>query len=138
MERHEKTGRGMTENKQKLKEIEIFADKYIAFFENEFGRSKESYYRFFDDNVFPNACENLGFEMDCGHSFIEAYGSPAWNSIEGLQDKIADINDLALIGNALYSQWRYYNHWSSPSYADNDTKQWFLMLFRRLKGLGQK
>ena len=35
-------------------DIAKFADKYIDFFEKEFGRTTESYYRFFDNNYFPN------------------------------------------------------------------------------------
>lgn len=33
-------------------DIILFAEKYINFFENEFGRTRESYYLFFDDNEF--------------------------------------------------------------------------------------
>ena len=115
--------------------IEKFADKYIEFFEKEFGRTKESYYRFFESNDFPGECQALGFEMDCGHSFIAAYGETAWNDIQGLKTNINKINDISIIGNGLFSQWRFFNHWSSPSYANDDTKEWFLMLFRRLKDL---
>ena len=102
------------------KEIEKFADKYIDFFEKEFGRTKESYYRFFDNNDFPDDCLKSGFDMDCGQTFIDAYGERAWN-------------DIQIIGNALFSQWRNFNHWSSPSYANGDTKEWFLMLLYKLK-----
>ena len=116
-------------------EIEKFIDKYVNFFENEFGRTKESYYLFFDNNDFPGECQALGFEMDCGHSFIVAYGEPAWNTVQGLKGSIDKINDIKTIGNGLYSQWRFFNHWSSPSYANDDTKEWFLLLFQRLRML---
>lgn len=116
-------------------DIAKFADKYIDFFEKEFGRTKESYYRFFDNNDFPNDCQKIGFEMDCGQTFIDAYGERAWNGIQCLKDNIEKINDIQIIGNALFSQWRNFNHWSSPSYANEDTKEWFLILFRKLKNL---
>lgn len=115
-------------------EIEKFADKYIRFFEQEFGRTKESYYRFFDYNDFPEECRGFGFEMDCGQSFNEAYGD-AWNDIKILKAKLSEINDIHIIGNGPFSQWRFFNHWSTPSHANDDTKEWFLMLFRRLKDL---
>ena len=114
-----------------------FADKYIAFFRNEFGKTKESYYRFFDSDDFPSECRNFGFEMDCGHSFAEAYGD-AWNDVEILRRNIEKVNDINIIGASLFSQWRYFNHWSSPSHADADTKEWFLLLFGRLKDLCDK
>ena len=60
-------------------DIAKFADKYIDFFEKEFGRTTESYYRFFDNNDFPNDCQEIGFDMDCGQTFIDAYGERAWN-----------------------------------------------------------
>ena len=96
-------------------DIAKFADKYIDFFEKEFGRTTESYYRFFDNNDFPNDCQEIGFQC--------------------LKDNIEKINDIQIIGNALFSQWRNFNHWSSPSYANEDTKEWFLILFRKLKDL---
>lgn len=58
-------------------DIAKIADKYIDFFEKKFGRTRESYYRFFDNNEFPNDCQEIGFDMDCGHTFIDAYGERA-------------------------------------------------------------
>ena len=126
-------------NKRSVKksEIEGFADKYIDFFENEFGRTRESYYRFFDNNDFPKECRVLGFKMDCGHSFLEAYGD-SWDDVKALKAIISEISDIQVVGNGLFSQWRYFNHWSSPSHANDDTKEWFLLLFRKLKALCQK
>ncbi len=118
-------------------EIEKFIDKYVNFFENEFGRTRESYYRFFDNNDFPSECQALGFEMDCGHSFIDAYGEPAWNTVQGLKDSIDKMNDIKTIGNGLFSQWRFFNHWSSPSQANDDTKEWFWLLLQRLRMLSK-
>ena len=115
-------------------EIEKFADKYIRFFEKEFGSTKESYYRFFESQEFPDACISLGFEMDCGHSFTAAYGEDAWLSVFGLSSIIEKIDDVKLIGSALFSRWRFFNHWSYSDATDKD-KEWFLMLFRRLNSL---
>ena len=115
-------------------EIIKFAEKYIAFFEQEFGRTRESFYRFFDNDEFPRECRQLGFEMDCGQSFNEKYGA-AWNNLQTLRENIHGINDISIIGNGLFSQWRFYNHWSSPLRAEGDAKDWFLTLFKRLKEL---
>lgn len=112
-----------------------FSKKYIGFFEQEYG-SIESKYRFFDTDSFSNDCRALGFEMDCGNAFIAALGENAWSS-KGLRLSIDRIEDVNLIGSALYSKWREYNHWSSPSDANDETKEWFLMLLKRMQELSQ-
>ena len=123
----------MDKVKPTKEEIIKFADKYIAFFRNEFGKAKESYCRFFDSYDFPEECRNLGFEMDCGHSFAEAFGD-AWNDVEILRRIIEKVNDINIIGAGLFSQWRYFNHWSYSGPTEED-REWFLLLFGRLKDL---
>lgn len=54
----------MAYNKYPRLAVHAFADKYIKFFEEEFGRSRESYSRLFDSSEFPNECRSLGFEMN--------------------------------------------------------------------------
>ena len=115
------------------KKIARFAQKYIDYFEYKY-KQPETYYYIFDSPTFPDECWSLGFEMDCGHSFIKLYGEAAWNSAEALSTVINKINDVKVVGSALFSQWRYYNHWSY-SHATEDARQWFLMLFRRLQQL---
>ncbi|MBP5541987.1 MAG: ADP-ribosylglycohydrolase family protein [Bacteroidales bacterium] len=112
-----------------------FIQKYIDFFENEFGRTRESFYRFFDDSEFSHECWVLGFDMDCGSSFSETYGLDAWYEPDPLKACIDKVDDIQVIGNALFSKWRYYNHWESPSQADEKTKEWFLLLLHRMKDL---
>ena len=111
-----------------------FVEKYIKFFQTEFG-TPESKYRFFDTNTFPDDCRKLGFEMDCGKGFVDSYGEKAWASLEGLKAAIDTIDDIMIIGSALFSKWRDYNHWSSPSDANNDTKEWFLLLLKRIQDI---
>ena len=113
-----------------------FSQKYIDYFSNDFGRDRSSYYRFFESQDFPDACISLGFEMDCGQSFIAAYGEEAWRSLAKLSAIIEKIDDVNLIGSALFSQWRYFNHWSYSDASDEDRK-WFLILFKRLNDLAK-
>ena len=117
-------------------DIRTFTEKYINFFHTEFG-SLESKYHFFDSDSFPNDCRSLGFGMDCGQGFIEAYGIESWRTSEGLRAAIDRIDDIMIIGSGLFSKWRDYNHWSSPSDANYDTKEWFLMLFNRMQEISQ-
>ena len=114
--------------------LEKFANKYISYFENEFEPTGKSYYRFFDSIEFPNDCRALGFDMDCGESFIKAYGEPAWNNVQDLKACIDKINDIKIIGSGLFSMWRYFNHWSH-NHAGEKEKEWFLVLLCKLKSL---
>ena len=113
-----------------------FSQKYIDYFSNDFGRDRSSYYKFFESQDFPDACISLGFEMDCGQSFIAAYGEEAWRSLAKLSTIIEKIDDVNLIGSALFSQWRYFNHWSYSDATDED-REWFLILFKRLNDLAK-
>jgi len=113
-----------------------FSQKYIDYFSNEFGRNRSSYYKFFESQEFPDTCTSLGFEMDCGQSFIAAYGEESWRSLAKLSAIIEKIDDVNLIGSALFSQWRYFNHWSYSDASDED-REWFLILFKRLNDLAK-
>lgn len=113
-----------------------FSQKYIDYFSNYFGRDRSSYYKFFESQEFPDACIALGFEMDCGQSFIAAYGEEAWRSLAKLSAIIEKIDDVNLIGSALFSQWRYFSHWSYSDATDED-REWFLILFKRLNCLAK-
>ena len=69
-------------------------------------------------------CVALGFEMDCGHAFSERYGQAA-NNHEALDSIIDDVTDIPLLGSAIYSQWRYFNHWAYD-------RAWFILALGRL------
>lgn len=77
---------------------------------------------------------SLGFEMDCGKSFIAAYGHEAWHSLDELKKTIGKIDMIHILGSALFSQWRYFNHWSYGPPTEKD-KEWFLIILRRMKEL---
>lgn len=111
-----------------------FAQRYIDYFEREFDPASEAYYRFFDSEEFPEQCRALGFEMDCGHSFIAAYGQEAWIEVRSLAAVVGRIDDARLIWSAIFSQWRYFNH-GAVEHAQEKDRQWFLIMFRRLREL---
>ncbi|MBO4531754.1 MAG: hypothetical protein J5767_14075 [Paludibacteraceae bacterium] len=112
------------------KDIINFAQKYIDFFEKKFGSDKSKYW-FFGDDYFAKDCEALGFEMDCGQAFI-AVDKDSWPTSSVLKDNLDKFTDINIIGSGLYSKWRAFNHWGSPLEAKEDTKQWYLILLRRL------
>ena len=120
----------------KIKSIDIrtFVEKYIDYFLTKFAPDSPSYYELFDSPTFPEECWSLGFEMDCGASFNAAYGVEAWNTNKGLSAVIDKADDIKILGSALFSQWRYFNHWSY-GHATEEDKEWFLTVLRRMKEL---
>lgn len=81
-------------------------------------------------------CAMLGFEMDCGHAFFEKYGQ-AVNNYEVLNSVIDDVTDVFLLGSAIYSQWRYFNHWAytGAEILEPENRSWFILALNRMAEL---
>lgn len=92
------------------------------------------------DHHLADDCAELGFLMDCGQGFAARYGSAMGSYLE-LGRVIGQVEDIALLGSAIYSQWRYYNHWaySGESILNPENRAWFIMALNRLLELaGEK
>ena len=78
-------------------------------------------------------CDALGFEMDCSHAFEEVYGSASYDS-NYLKKVIDDVTDISLLGSAIYSRWRYFNHWAyeSEEILEIKNRTWFILALSRL------
>ena len=100
---------------------------------------KVKIHSFLDSRSFPEDCEVLGFNMDCFESFNKKYGNDFFNKYgdEKLERVFSLIDDYQILGNAIYSQWRYYNHWAYDPIAEFDAN-WFKAAFKRLKELWEK
>ena len=114
-----------------------FTKKYIDYFLNDFDPESSSYYVFFESQMFPHECWSLGFEMNCAQSFMEAYGEEAWRNERELSEVIDKMNNLSIMGSGLFSQWRYWSHWSWGKATEED-KKWFLILLRRMQELASE
>ena len=79
-------------------------------------------------------CFALGFEMDCGHAFEERYGEAVDNS-EALRRIIDSVDDIPLLGSAIFSRWRYFNHWaySGAEILLPENRAWFVLALTRLE-----
>ncbi|OUO47831.1 hypothetical protein B5F79_03175 [Olsenella sp. An285] len=76
----------------------------------------------------------LGFEMDCGHSYEELYGLALYDA-RGLRRELAHIDDVQTLGNAVFSQCRYITHWSmGPCERELD---WLEIALGRLEELAR-
>ena len=89
-----------------LKQVHDFATKWIDKF-----RDQKINYIELVDHYMADDYAALGFQMDCGHAFSEKYGGSA-SKYDGLDKIIDDVTDIDLLGSAIYSQWRYFNHWA--------------------------
>ena len=108
--------------------IHDFAIKWVEEF-----KTNERYYTIFDNIKFANECSSLGFEMDCGNSFKDKYGDAVYSDLE-LSIVIDDIVDIGLLGSAIFSRWRYFNHWSYGP-AEPKDREWFMIALSRLENL---
>lgn len=81
-------------------------------------------------------CVALGFEMDCGHAFSEKYGT-AVDDHEALARIIDEVTDIPLLGSAIFSRWRYFNHWaySGAEILEPENRAWFMTALTRLEEL---
>lgn len=117
-----------------MKQIHEFAVKWFAKF-----RDKKTNYIELVDHYMADDCDALGFVMDCGHTFAEKYGNAVYNC-EALESIIDRVTDIPLLGSAIYSQWRNFNHWaySSEQILDPENREWFLIALSRLGELANK
>ena len=91
------------------------------------------------DHYLADDCAELGFEMDCGHAFEEKYGNAVYDH-EALKAVIDDITDIPLLGSAIYSRWRYFNHWaySGEEILAPENRAWFIVSLDRLATLAEE
>ena len=81
------------------------------------------------------ACQRLGFDMDAGESFIKQYSKDSFHKADTLKRIINDVDSIELLGNGIYSKWRYITHWAESSLLSEENKKWFLIALSRLAEL---
>lgn len=92
---------------------------------------------YFEDPMFVgNGMAELGFSMDCGKSLEENYYEANLGLRGNKWKNILKKIDLMTLGNSIYSQWRYFNHWHEAPMCEEDF-QWFVLSFTKLAELTQ-
>lgn len=111
-----------------MKQIHDFAVKWCDKF-----RDQNINYIELVDHWMADDCDALGFDMDCGHAFSEQYGAAEHNH-EALDKIIDDVTDIPLLGSAIYSRWRYFNHWAydAAEILEHKNRAWFILALSRL------
>ncbi|WP_072470146.1 hypothetical protein [Urinicoccus massiliensis] len=91
------------------------------------------------DSSFGDDLRDLGFKMDCGQGFCGQYGREAF-AYEGLKEVLEEIDDLALLGAGIFSQWRYFQHWAyePESILQEENRMWFVLALDRLSLLARR
>ena len=110
------------------KDIHDFATKWFE----KFSDANIDYIELVD-HYMADDCEALGFKMDCGNSFSKIYGRAVFDC-EELKPIVHRISDISLLGSAIYSRWRYFNHWAynAESILEDKNRKWFLLALNRL------
>lgn len=114
-------------------EIHSFAVKWFDLFRNTKTTSCEV-----KDPSFAHECFALGFQMDYGAAFKKAYpDGKALNDYKELDKIIEGITDIALLGSAIFLQWRYFTHWAGPGedILTFENRSWFITALGRLESL---
>ncbi|GMW04540.1 MAG: hypothetical protein AMXMBFR85_05230 [Dehalococcoides mccartyi] len=91
-----------------------------------------------EEPAFADECFSLGFEMDCGKAFEAAYpNTKAFNDYRELDQIIDSIDNIHLLGSAIFSRWRYFTHWASPGedILAFENRSWFITALGRLESL---
>lgn len=116
-----------------MNQIHEFALKWI----DKFRDQKINYIELID-HYMADDCAALGFKMDCGHAFSEKYDNAA-NNYEALDRIIDDVTDISLLGSAIYSRWRYFNHWAytGAEILEPQNRAWFILALNRLALLSE-
>lgn len=114
-----------------MKAIHEFAVKWCDKF-----RDQKINYIELVDHFMADDCAALGFEMDCGHAFEAQYGSAVYDHA-ALDRVIDDVDDIPLLGSAIYSRWRYFNHWaySGSEILEPENRAWFILALSRLANI---
>lgn len=89
----------------------------------------------FDIVDWPECCRKFGFDMDCGRSFEEKYGLRL-GDVRSLMRDVAQIDDVQILGNAVFSECRYLTHWAWS--IEPDGMQWLCIALTRLEELSSK
>lgn len=91
-----------------------------------------------EDPAFATECFSLGFEMDCGRAFETAYpNTKAFSDYRELDKIIDSIDNIHLLGSAVFSRWRYFTHWAGPGedILSFENRSWFITALGRLERL---
>ena len=117
------------------KDVHQFACKWL----DRFRDPNVNYIELVDEPGMADDCFSLGFEMDCGNAFSEKY-AVAFDDSRALSKIIKEVTNIPLLGSAVFSKWRYFNHWtySGAEILEPENREWFIITLSRLRELSEE
>ena len=109
--------------------LHAFALKWLQKFEDEHTVPAD-----LEENFGPD-CTTMGFKMDLGLSFQEHYPVEAFTEAEEFAKIVSSIDDVMLLGSAIFSKWRILTHWWNDPLCATHNTEWFLLALDRLAAL---
>lgn len=107
--------------------IYSFAVKWLELFKNH---NNIPDFIFTDHLFLGRELSDLGFFMDTSEAIQKAFPNVKTGVLEDLKSVIDKVEMIPL-GNAIFSQWRYFSHWAIGQ-MDEEDYQWFILAFTRL------
>ena len=116
------------------KKIHDFADRYLDLYKNRNTTQNEVI------EGFSKQCFAFDFKMDCGEVIENIY--PQMNVLYDaciFESIVGRIDDISLLGSAIFSKWRYITHWAySESLLSEENRLWFVKAFTRMVELTEE
>ncbi|MDU6032368.1 MAG: hypothetical protein E6Y85_09160, partial [Peptoniphilus harei] len=77
--------------------------------------------------------------MELGHKFLRKYGNET-GKLDKLKEIIDEVNEIDLLGSAVFLKWRYFNHWAydQSEILKEDNINWFILALSHLNQLAAK
>ncbi len=116
--------------KQDIDRIHAFAEFWLREYQELPPLEKNLFGRF------PDICRSLNFEMDCGKSLCDTFSSTfLLSNTEDFECIVGKIDDIQLLGNAIFSKFRGATYWTQESLESKENRRWFSLAFTRLSEL---
>ena len=105
-------------------DIHKFAVSWLDVFQN----STEEH----DTLLMQDQMVELGFPMNAGDTFCNAYGSQAFRTHKELQRIFSSITDVQILCSGILSRYRAITHWWSQDVLGPGNREWFIVALSRL------
>lgn len=117
-----------------FKKICNFSNKWLKKFSTE-----DSNIQDLMDYSMAEECMELGFSLELGHEFLRKYGKEA-GKLAKLKEIIDEVNEIDLLGSAIFLNWTYFNHWAydQSEILKEDNINWFILTLKHLYHLAAR
>ncbi len=119
----------MSKSSDRFLKIYAFASKWLDLYKSDDTPNWK-----LESSEFAEECRSLGFEMDSGKAFEDAYRCVTVSN-EVMRNVCRMVTDIDLLGSGIFSQWRYWTHWGQRDLTEPDIREWFCYGLSRMVAL---